>query len=101
MCVRVNERTTHHRLLSIFMYLNLLDFTVGSVAIDNILFFNFSGIISLRSFNLLNVLLKDVCNISDNKFALQIRKKNIHIFLDVLLLGLYFLGLSLHAVLFL
>ena len=34
-----------------------------------------------------------MCNISDNKFALQI-SKNIHIFLDV-----YFLGLiSLHAV---
>ena len=45
-----------------------------------------------RYFNLLNVSLKDVCNISDNKFALQIRK-NIHIFLDV-----NFLGLSLHAV---
>ena len=46
----------------------------------------------MRYFNLLNVSLKDVCNISDNKFALQIRK-NIHIFLDV-----NFLGLSLHAV---
>ena len=57
-----------------------------TVAIDNIHFFYFSGI--MRSFNLLNVLLKNVCNIS-NKFALQICK-NIHIFLDVLFSGLYF-----------
>ena len=65
-----------------------------TVAIDNIHYL-FSGI--MRSFNLLNVLLKDVCNISDNKFALQICKK-MCIFLDVLFSGLYFLGLSLHAV---
>ena len=62
-----------------------------TVAIDNIHFFNFSGI--MRYLNLLHVSLslKDVCNISYNKCA-QIRK-NIHIFLDV-----YFLGLSLHNV---
>ena len=51
----------------------------------------------MRFFNLLNVLLKYVSNISDNKFALQIRR-HIHIFLNVLFSGLYFLGLSLHAV---
>ena len=54
----------------------------------------------MRSFNLLNVLLKYVCNISDNKFALQIRKKNMQIFLDVLFSGLYFFRFikMLHAV---
>ena len=36
----------------------------------------------MGSFNLLKVLLKDVCNISDNKFALQIRKK-IYIFFSM------------------
>ena len=46
----------------------------------------------MRYFNLLNVSLKDVRNISDNRFSLQIRK-NIHIFLDVNVLVL-----SLHAV---
>ena len=59
-CVRMTERTTHHRHLSIFMYLSLLLLLL----IDNIHFFNCNGI--MRSFNLLNVLLKDVCNISDN-----------------------------------
>ena len=73
------------------MYLSLC-LTVA-IGIDNIHYF--SGFI--RSFNLLKVLLKDVCNISDNKFALQIRK-NIHIFLDVLFSGLYFFRYPLHAV---
>ena len=52
-----------------------------TVAIDNI---HFLALVELfmRYLNLLHVSLKDVCNISDNKFALQIRK-NIHIFLDV------------------
>ena len=58
--MRITERTTHHRHLSIFMFLRLLLLLL----IDNIHFFNCSGI--MRSFNLLNVLLKDVCNISDN-----------------------------------
>ena len=70
-CVRVTERTTHHRHLTIFMYLSL------TVAIDNINFFNFSGI--MRSFNLLKFLLKDVCNISDNKLHYKFVKK-IYIF---------------------
>ena len=60
-----------------------------TVAIDNIHFFNFSGI--MRYLNLLHVSLKYVCNISDNKFALQIRK---NIFFSMFI----FLGLSLHAV---
>ena len=52
----------------------------------------------MRSFNLLNVLLKDVCNISDNKFALQIRKK-IHVFFSMFYFRAFiFLGLSLPAV---
>ena len=61
-----------------------------TVAIDHIHFFNFIGI--MRYLNLLHVSLKDVCNISDNKFALQIRK--IYIFFSIFI----FLGLSLHAV---
>ena len=63
-----------------------------TVAIDNIHFFNFSGI--MRYLNLLHVSLslKDVCNISYNKCALQIRK-NIHIFSLFI-----FLRLSLHNV---
>ena len=61
---------------------------------DNIHYL-FNGI--MRSFNLSKVLLNDVCNISDNKFALQIRKKCTY-FVDVLFSGLYFSCLSLHAV---
>ena len=48
------------------------------------------------SFNLLNVLLKDVCNISDNKSALQIRKK-IFIFFSMFYFRA-FIFLGLHAV---
>ena len=66
-----------------------------TVAIDNIHFLTLnSGI--LRPFNLLNVLLKDVCNISDNKFALQIRKK-IFIFFSMFYFRA-FIFLGLHAV---
>ena len=46
----------------------------------------------MRYLNLLHDSLKDVCNISDNKFALQIRK--IYIFFSMFI----FLGLALHAV---
>ena len=46
----------------------------------------------MRYLNLLHVSLKDVCNISDNKFALQIRKKYTYFY------RCFFLGLSLHAV---
>ena len=84
-CVRAwdwEDDKSWHRHVSIFMCLSSL-----TVAIDNIHF--------LTLVKLLHVSLKHVCNISENKFALQIRK-NIHIFLDV-----YFLGrppISLHAV---
>ena len=47
----------------------------------------------MRYLNLLHVSLKDVCNISDNKFALQIRK-TLYIFFSMFIL----LGLALHAV---
>ena len=51
---------------------NLHVFESLTVAIDNI---HFLTLVELWwYFNLLNVSLKDVCNISDNKFALQIRK---------------------------
>ena len=50
----------------------------------------------MRPFNLLNVLLKDVCNISENKFALQIRKK-IFIFFSMFYFRA-FIFLGLHAV---
>ena len=47
---------------------------------------------------LLTYLLKDVCNISHNKFALQIRKK-IYIFFSMFYFRAFILlGLSLHAV---
>ena len=49
------------------------------------------------SFNVLNVLLKDVGNISDNKFALQIRKK-IYIFFSMFYFRAFVFCLSLHAV---